>query len=380
MIGLGAQHHERFRASGERSGYASSHCAPKGMVVSDTLEVGDSIRDVAHLERILSAPTEALVESLRRLEGDILILGAGGKMGPSLAAMARRASDAAGERRRVVGAARFTHRRAEAELRRNGVETIRCDLLDPDQVAGLPHAENIVFMAGTKFGTTGYEALTWAINTVVPGIVARRFAGSRFVVFSTGNVYPLSAVEQGGSRETDATGPVGEYANSCLGRERVFDHYATSLKSPTVIARLNYANEVRYGVLVDLARMVWEERPVDVTMGYVNVIWQGDACAMMLRALEHASVPVLVLNVAGPDTLSVRGIAGRFGQLMDRKVRLTGEEAPDALLSNGLAGYERLGWPEVDHERMIRWVADWVMRDGQCFAKPTHFECRDGRF
>jgi len=348
--------------------------------MNETFEADDSIPDIEYLERALSTPTEALVESVRRMEGDIVVLGAGGKMGPTLATMARRATEAASIQRRVIAASLFFEGRTEATLRRSGVETIRCDLLDPDQVAGLPDAANVVFMAGMKFGTTGQEAMTWTLNTVLPGIVARRFAGSRFVVFSTGNVYPLTPVEQGGSRETDPTGPIGEYASSCLGRERVFEYYATALESPTVIARLNYANETRYGVLVDLARKVWQKQPIDVTMGYVNVIWQGDACAMILRALEHASVPALVVNVVGPETLSVRDIAEQFGQLMNRPVRFTGEEAPDALLSNGLLGYQRLGRPKVDHGQMIRWIANWVMRDGQSLAIPTHFECRDGRF
>ncbi|HBO46143.1 MAG TPA: epimerase [Planctomycetaceae bacterium] len=348
--------------------------------MSEALETSDPIRNVEHLDRVLSTPTEALVEAMRSLRGDILVLGAGGKMGPNLAVMARRATDAAGVARRVIGVSRFARNEAESALAAAGVETIRCDLLDPDQVAALPDAENIVIMAGMKFGTTGREGLTWALNTVVPGIVARRFAGSRFVVFSTGNVYPLTPVSQSGSLETDPPEPIGEYAYSCLGRERVFDYYAKALNSPTVIARLNYANEPRYGVLVDVANKVWNDQPVDVTMGYVNVIWQGDACAMMLRALEHATVPPVVLNVVGPEVLSVRRLAERFGQLMDKEVRITGVEATDALLSNGLAGYERLGWPEVDHERMVGWIADWVMRDGECLAKPTHFECRDGRF
>lgn len=347
--------------------------------MSETLP-DDSIRNVEQLERLLSTPTEPLVASLRHVQGDILILGAGGKMGPSLATMAVRATRAAGVHRRVIGVSRFSDGHSEAALRRGGVETIRCDLLDPNQVALLPDAENVIFMAGTKFGTTGRESLTWIMNTVMPGVVARRFAGSRIVVFSTGNVYPLTPIDQGGARETDPTGPIGEYAASCLGRERVFEYCATAFHSPTIIARLNYAVELRYGVLVDLARTVWEQRPIDVTMGYVNVIWQGDACAMILRALEHASVPASIINVVGPETLSVRGIARRFGQLMNRPVEFIGEEAGDALLSNGMLGYERLGWPEVDHERMIRWIAEWVMGDGQCLAKPTHFQCRDGRF
>ncbi|MBN1910098.1 MAG: NAD(P)-dependent oxidoreductase [Pirellulales bacterium] len=348
--------------------------------MSETLGVGDSIHNVEQLERLLSSPPEPVIECLGRLQGDILILGVGGKMGPTLATMARRASDQAGVRRRVIGVSRFSQGDLPAKLRRHGVEPFPCDLLDPTEVAALPDAQNVIFMAGVKFGTTNQAALTWTVNTVLPGIVARRFAGSRFLVFSTGNVYPLTPITEGGSRETDPPGPIGEYANSCLGRERVFQYYATDLNSPTLLARLNYANELRYGVLVDLARKVWGGRMVDVTMGYVNVIWQGDACAMMLRALEHASVPASILNIVGPETLSVRAMAERFGRLMGKPVRFTGQEAPDALLSNGLLGYERLGWPEVGYDQMIRWIADWVMRDGICLAKPTNFECRDGRF
>ncbi|MBN2217333.1 MAG: NAD(P)-dependent oxidoreductase [Pirellulales bacterium] len=348
--------------------------------MSETFEIHDSIPDVECLERVLTTPPESLVECFRTLEGDVLILGAGGKMGPTLAVMAQRATQAAGVDRRIVGVSRFSQPESELTLNQAGVETIRCDLLDPGQVAALPNAANLVFMAGMKFGTTGQESMTWTLNTVLPGIVARRFPGSRFVVFSTGNVYPLTPIDQGGSRETDPPEPLGEYAASCLGRERVFAYYATALGSPTVIARLNYANELRYGVLVDLAMKVWYEQPIDLTMGYVNVIWQGDACSMILRSLEHTTVPASILNVVGPDTLRVRDLAEQFGQLMNKPVRFTGSEAPDALLSNGQRGYERLGRPEIDPRQMIRWIADWVMRDGHQLARPTHFECRDGKF
>jgi len=343
-------------------------------------EVGDSLRNVDELEQALSEPTDALVEMMGRLDGDLVVLGVGGKMGPTLARMARRAPDAAGAKRRVIGVARFSSPRLQTRLHEHGVETIRCDLLDPDQVAALPDAKNVVFMAGMKFGTTGQEALTWAVNTVVPGIVARRYGGSRIVVFSTGNVYPLTPVEYGGSRETDLPGPIGEYANSCLGRERVFQHYCARLRSPTAILRLNYANELRYGVLLDLAHRVWNEEPIDVSMGHVNVIWQGDANAMVLRALEQVSVPATILNVVGPETLSVRRVCLELARRFGKEARFVGQEAPDALLSNGLAGYERLGWPQIDHRQMLDWIVDWVQREGETLAKPTLFEARDGRF
>ncbi|MBN2024519.1 MAG: NAD(P)-dependent oxidoreductase [Pirellulales bacterium] len=343
-------------------------------------DAGDRILDIEQLDARLSEPTDELIAMMGRLDGDILVLGVGGKMGPSLARMARRASDAAGVRRRVIGAARFSAPGLADRLRQHGIETVRCDLLNPDDVAALPDAKNVVFMAGMKFGTTGQEALTWAMNVVAPGMVARRFAGSRIVVFSTGNVYPLTPVEYGGSRETDLPAPVGEYANSCLGRERVFQYYCEKLPSPTAIIRLNYANEMRYGVLVDLAQRVWNEEPIDLTMGYVNVIWQGDANAMILRALEHVSVPAAILNVVGPETLRVRRVCEQFAQRMGKTVRFVGKEAPDALLSNGLAGYEQLGWPRIGYQQLLDWVVDWVVREGETLAKPTLFEARDGRF
>ncbi len=338
------------------------------------------IRDVEQLEAMLSEPTAELVETMRRLKGDILVLGVGGKMGVTLARMARRASEAAGVERRIVGVSRFSEAGVEANLHEHGIETIRCDLLEHDQVAALPDAENIVFMAGMKFGTSGNEPMTWTMNTVLPGIVAKRFGGSKVLVFLTGNIYPLTPVGEGGSRETDPPQPVGEYACSCLGRERVFEYFCKELNSPTAILRLNYANEMRYGVLVDLAHKVWKDEPIDVTMGYVNVIWQGDANAMILRAFDHAAAPATAFNVVGPETLAVRDIAARFGDLMGKTPRITGREAPDALLSDGSLGYEKLGRPQVGYEQMIRWIADWIMRDGQYLAKPTHFECRNGRF
>jgi nucleoside-diphosphate-sugar epimerase len=330
------------------------------------------------LDDALSEPTEGVVELLGRLEGDIVVLGVAGKMGPTLARMARRASDVAGVRRRVIGVSRFSEGGEEA-LRAHGVETVRCDLLDEGEVARLPDAANVVFMAGRKFGTAGDEPLTWAMNCLVPAVAARRYRDSRVVAFSTGNVYGLAPVD-GGSREGDPLDPVGEYAMSCLGRERLFEHFSRSFGTPTTLLRLNYACELRYGVLVDLARRVWAGAPVDLAMGYLNTIWQGDANAIALLALGCVASPPWVVNVTGPERLSVREVAERLGRLMGRPVRFTGAESDTALLSDGRRGLDLLGPPRVTADQLIEWVAGWVSRGGRSLNKPTHFESRDGRF
>jgi nucleoside-diphosphate-sugar epimerase len=345
-----------------------------------TPRVDDEIRDVDHLEDLLSEPTEGVIQAMGRLEGDLIVLGASGKMGPTLARMARRASDAAGVRRRVIGVARFTDVDQVERLRASGIEAIPCDLLDPSQVDGLPEIPNVVFMAGMKFGSTGQEALTWAVNCYLPGMVARKFRGGRIVAFSTGNVYGLTSVPGGGSRECDLPDPRGEYAMSCLGRERILEHFSRALGVPVALIRLNYATELRYGVLVDLARKVWADEPIDLEMGFLNAIWQGDANAMALRAFEHAASPPTVFNVTGPELLCVRLVAEQFGQLLGRTVTFRGTESEDALLSDARASLDLFGPPRVDAERMIGWIADWVRRGGETLDKPTHFEVRDGRF
>jgi nucleoside-diphosphate-sugar epimerase len=279
----------------------------------------------------------------------------------------------------VIGVARFSAG-GEADLCAHGIETARCDLLDAGDVGRLPDAANVVFMAGRKFGSTGDEAGTWATNAYVPGVVCDRYRDSRIVALSTGNVYGLVPVAAGGSREKDPPRPDGEYAMSCLGRERVFEHFSRAHGTRVAIIRLNYACELRYGVLVDLARKVWAGEPIDLGMGYFNTIWQGDACAMVLRALEHAASPPRVVNVTGRETLRVRAVAERFGQLMDRAVRFTGTESDTAILSNADRGLALLGEPRVAVNRLMDWVADWVMRGGRDFGRPTHFESRDGRF
>jgi nucleoside-diphosphate-sugar epimerase len=337
------------------------------------------IQTEEELEALLSEPTPAVVETMGRLKGNLVLLGVAGKMGPSLSRMARRASDTAGVRRRVIGVSRFSAG-DDAALRAQGIETVRCDLLDADAVARLPDAENVVFMAGRKFGSSGDEAATWAMNSHLPGVVCRRYRGSRIVAFSTGNVYGLTPVRGGGSREGDTPHPAGEYAMSCLGRERVFEHFSRTLGIPVVLIRLNYACDLRYGVLVDLARRVWAGQPIDLAMGYLNTIWQGDANAMTLRAFDHAASPPWVVNVTGPELLSVRTVSEQFGRLMNRPVFFTGTESDTALLSDPRRGLDRLGPPRVGAEKLIEWVADWVMRGGRHLDKPTHFESRDGRF
>ena len=348
--------------------------------MTDAAVIPDTIAGLDHLEDLLSEPSAAAIETMRRLDGDLVVLGVAGKMGPTLARMARRASDLAGVRRRVIGVSRFSSPDQEAALQRHGVETIRCDLLDEAALARLPDAANVIFMAGRKFGSTGDEPLTWAMNTHLPSLVCRRYRTSRIVAFSTGNVYGLRRAGTGGSVETDAPRPVGEYAMSCLGRERMFEYFSGELAIPTVLVRLNYAVEMRYGVLVDLARRVQAGEPIDVTMGYFNAIWQGDANAMSIALLAHAASPAVAVNIAGPEELRVRDTCETLGRVMGRQVTFTGQEAPDALLSNGSLAQSLCGPPRVGAPQLVRWTAAWVRRGGEILGKPTHFESRDGQF
>jgi nucleoside-diphosphate-sugar epimerase len=339
-----------------------------------------SIENVAQLEELLSEPTEGAVRALGRLDGDILILGAAGKMGPTLARMAKRASEAAGVKRRVIGVSRFSSPSLENQLRAWGVETVRCDLLEPASLAKLPDSANVVFMAGMKFGCTGQEWLTWAINSHLPGLVADRYRDSRIAVFSTGNVYGLSPVSRGGSREEDALNPSGEYAMSCVGRERIFEHFSRANQTKMAILRLNYASELRYGVLLDIAQRVHAGQRVSLSMGYLNTIWQADASAMSLESLRCASSPPNVINVTGPELLCVRQVAEEFGKKLGKPVRYEGTESSDALLSNAAKSYELFGRPRVSAQQIIDWIAHWVDGGGTTLAKPTHFEDRVGNF
>lgn len=340
----------------------------------------ETIQTVEQLEDLLSEPTDAVIGTLSRLEGDLIILGVAGKMGPTLARMARRASDAAGKRRRIYGVSRFSSSAVEAALQPHGIETIRCDLLDPDQLDRLPDVPNVVAMPALKFGATGQEALAWAMNCFLPGLICRKFRHSRIVAFSTGNVYGLSPVCLGGARESDPLNPTGDYALSCLGRERIYEHFSRSLGIPLALLRLNYATELRYGVLVDLAQRVQAEQPIHLAMGHLNAIWQADASAMALGAFDHVTSPPFLLNLAGPETLSVRRVAEKLGELLGKPVQFEGAEAADALLSNGQLGHRLLGYPRVSAEQMMHWIARWVASGGASLGKPTHFEVRDGKF
>jgi len=330
--------------------------------------------NTVQLEERLTRPLPSDVDFLRRLEGDLIVLGASGKMGPTLVRRIRRAADEAGKACRVIACSRTPPDCGE------GVESVACDLMEPAEVARLPRVRNVVYMAGRKFGSTGNAELTWAANTVVPANVARHFRDSRIVVFSTGNVYPFVAAKSGGSVESDDPAPVGEYAQSCLGRERVFEYYSRRFGTPCLFFRLNYAVDLLYGVLVDIARQVWENRPVDLSVPAVNAIWQGDANSYALRSLDLCASPPRVLNVTGPGIYQVRETAEYFAARFGRQLEFTGESAGSALLSNSEACRAALGEPEISASQLLEWVACWVESGGASINKATHFQVTDGKF
>jgi nucleoside-diphosphate-sugar epimerase len=338
------------------------------------------IRDEAQLEDILSEPSSADVGCVSRLQGDILIVGAAGKMGPSLARRVHRAVERAGSRSRVLAASRFSIPAVREGLEADGIQTMTCDLLDPRQIAALPCVENVLFLAGRKFGTLDRTDVTWATNTLVPARVAEHFAQSRMVVFSTGNVYALVPAKGPGSSEDDPPFPVGEYAQSCLGRERVVEFVSRERNLRALIFRLNYAVDLRYGTLVDIARKVFAGEPIDVTMGCFNAIWQGDANSYALRSLDLCSSPPAVLNVTGPERISVRESAEWFGSTFGRPPLFVNTEGPVALLSDSSRCRALLGEPAVSLPVLRQWVAHWVRTGGASLNKPTHFEVTDGRF
>jgi nucleoside-diphosphate-sugar epimerase len=340
----------------------------------------ETIADVGQLDNLLSEPTPQAVQTLRSVEGDVILLGAGGKMGPTLARMVARAAEEAGSPRQVTAVSRFSDADVVHSLETAGINVIRGDLLDERFVAALPQVPNVIFMAGMKFGASSDTSATWAMNAYVPALVARHYRDSRIAAFSTGNVYTLVSPACGGSQETDGPAPIGEYAMSALGRERIFGYFCRRQQTPTAILRLNYACELRYGVLVDLCRKVQRSQPIDLSMGYVNVIWQGDANAMTICSLADCSVPEFTINIAGPEILRVRDVCERFGNLLGMIPHFSGTEAADALLNDGSKGRGRYGEPRVSAERLIEWIAVWVARGGESLGKPTHFETRDGQF
>lgn len=340
----------------------------------------EPLESVDRLEELLSEPTPGVVETCARLDGDVILLGVAGKMGPTLARMLKRGSDQAGVERRVIGVSRFSSGDMEGRLQSNGIETIRCDLLDEEQVADLPDAPNVVYMPAMKFGATGNESLTWAMNTHLPSIACRKYRDSRIVAFSTGNIYGLTPIDGSGSVESDKPDPVGEYAMSCLGRERMFEHFSRTLEIPVSVIRLNYACEPRYGVLVDIAQRVWNNEPVDVSMGFFNIIWQGDANAMTIQSFDHASTPPWFVNITGPERLSIRDTAQKFGERLGRDVDLTGAETDTALLSDSSQAMGLFGRPRTEVETLMGWIAEWIRRGGENLGKPTKFESRDGKF
>jgi nucleoside-diphosphate-sugar epimerase len=342
------------------------------MTLPELIETEDA------LDEVMTRPTPALIDSIRTLTSPLVILGAGGKMGPTLAVLARRAADTAGHPLDIVAVSRFSDARKRQWLEARQVRTIACDLMVRDAFASLPDADNVTYLVGLKFGTAQNPATTWASNTLVPAYASERYETARITALSTGNVYPLAPIHSAGLSEADPLTPTGEYANSCVARERIFEYFSRRTGTRMAIIRLSYALDLRYGVLVDIARKVYAGQPVDVTMGYLNCIWQGDANDLIIRSLGLASSPPMALNLTGSSAVSVRDVAQRFGELMDRPVEFTGKEAPTALLSSTAHLRMTLGEPATPLDLVIRWTAHWIANNGRLLDKPTHFEIRDG--
>ena len=344
------------------------------LLTRDTLP--ETISDIAALDDLLCRPSQALIDDLEKVDGDIMILGVAGKMGPTLAGLAKAALPG----RRVIGVARFSDAGARAWLEARGVETIACDLLDETAIEALPNVKNIVFMAGRKFGAEGDLSLTWAMNAHVPALVAQAFCRSRIVAFSTGCVYPFVPVNGKGADENLAPNPPGEYAQSCVGRERMFEYFSRKFSTPGRLFRLNYAIDMRYGVLHDIASKILSRKPIDVSLGHVNFIWQGDASSQALRCLAHCDTPTSPINVSGHEILAVRDLAAGLGARLGREPIIVGKEEPTAWLTDTSQAVKLFGLPVVDTEQLIKWTADWVARAMPSLGKPTKYEVRDGRY
>jgi len=345
-----------------------------------TLTLPEAIETETELDEVLTRPAPALVQFVRTISSPLVILGAGGKMGPTLAIMARRAAEAAGHRLDIVAVSRFSENRARECLEQHGIRTIACDLLEPESLRRLPDAENLIYLVGLKFGTGRTPATTWAINTLVPARITERYPHSRIAALSTGNVYPLTDVGRGGSRETDLLTPLGEYANATVGRERIFEFESRRHNVPVAMLRLYYATELRYGVLRDIADRIFLDQPIELANGYFNCIWQGDANELVLRSLALATSPPSAWNLCRPETFRVRAIATRLGELLGKPARFCGTETATAFLGNSEKLSAELGPPATPMESMLRWTAQWVKQGGRTLGKPTHFEVRDGSY
>lgn len=325
-------------------------------------------------------PSQKLIEDIKLIDGDILILGAGGKMGPSMAKLAVNAIAKANVDKQVYAVSRFSDDKIVADLIRNGVKVIKSDLLDKESLNSLPDVKNVIYLAGYKFGTTGNEPYTWIMNTYLPGSVAEKFKNSNIVVFSSGNIYPLSLVVHGGSTENTVTSPVGEYAQTCLGRERMFQYFCNKNNTPMLLYRLNYANDVSYGILLEIAKAVYEDKEINLSMGNVNVIWQSDANEIAIRALLHCEVPAKILNVTGPEIASVRWIAEEYGKMFDKEVHFISSEESSALLNNAAESFKLFGYPTVTLKQMMELIGRWIVEGGEILNKPTHFQEREGKY
>lgn len=339
------------------------------------------MRTIEQIEEMMNTPSRALIEAVELIEGDIMILGVSGKIGYNLASLLTRALKSAGKSNQVYGVARFSDgQKTRKKFDDLGLTTIVCDFMEDKALETLPKVPNIIYMVGYKFGSVGNESYTWAINSYLPGKVAEYFKDSKIVVFSTGCVYPLVDVTQAAPSEEDELGAVGEYAQSCLGRERIFEYFAKKNQTPTLIFRLNYAIDVRYGVLLELAQTIYNNVPVDLTMGQVNVVWQPDVSEAAIRSLLYTQSPANILNYTGPETLSVKWISQRMAEIMNKEVTFTGVEAPTALLSNSSKAHELMGYPKTTIREMIEIVCEWVIQGGPVDNKPTHFQEREGKY
>ena len=342
-------------------------------------DLPEVITNESELEKLLSKPSSNLINMMKRLDGDIMILGVSGKIGPDLARTAIRAIEESGAKKKVIGVDLFLEEKSRESFENMDIELIKCDLLEPAEVAKLPQVKNVIYMVGRKFGTQGSEELTWMINTIVPNNVARHFTQSRIAAFSTGCVYPLVDTDNI-CTEDSPCGPVGEYAQSCLGRERVFDYYSKTNNTPVALIRLSYAVDLRYGVLYDIGKMVLEEKPIDLNMSYFNTIWQGDVNNQVLLLLEHCASPSSIWNVTRPETVSIRYVAEEFAKIMGKKALFTGKESHRYFLSDTSKAVKLFGDPSVSLERLIRWQAHWLILGRRSLNKPTHFEENDGEY